>query len=243
MEKEIMELLKKRAKAQGFTQERLARNLAVSLPTVKRWYGGNGLTIANLKLLCDQLGCTLSEILGSVETAAPTSFSYTLAQETAFVKEPALLAFYDYLIRGKSVATVRSKFRLTEVETTAYLLKLDRLYLIDLHPSNRPKLKHSGEPTWLPGGPLSRYFRSRIIDEFVGDHEKSETVFYLHDYLEEDVLTLKTKLNDLEVFMKQAHRRALREAKSSQAYGVYFAVKKFRWSMDKFLDERGMKKK
>jgi len=212
-------------------------SLGVSLPTVKRWYSGKGITISNLKAICDYLGCSLSEVFAHIEGSEINSFIYTLQQENALVKEPHLLAFFDYLVRGKTVPFIRNKFALTESETTLILIKLDKLNLIELHPKNRVKLKNTGEPTWIPNGPLASHFRQEVLNGFVGSHEKENTIFYLHNYLDEDLVTIKSKLQDLENFLKLVNKRTLKNSKSSQSYGAYFALKKFQWSMDKYLEK------
>jgi transcriptional regulator with XRE-family HTH domain len=236
MEQEIIQYLKLQAKSQGVTQEALARGLRVSLPTVKRWYSGKGITISNLRSICDYLGCSISEVFTSIEDSAANSFSYTYQQEQALVKAPRLLAFFDYLVRRKTVAFIRNKFQLSEAEVTSVLIKLDKLNLIELHPKNRVKLKLSGEPSWIPGGPLAIHFRAEILNDFIGKHEKENTNFYIHDYSDEDLAAIKSKLNELENFLKIVNKRTQKSSKSSQSYGAYFALKKFQWSMDMYLE-------
>ena len=238
MEKDIIQYLKIRAKSLGITQGALAKGLGVSLPTVKRWYSGKGITIPNLKALCDYLGCSMSEVITSVEAPATKSFTYSLQQEEALAKEPRLLAFFDHLVRGKSVSSIKAKFQLSEVKVTSLLLKLDKLGLLEVHPNNRVRLKSKGEPSWLPHGPLAQHFRHHILKDFIGRQEKDHTPLYLHDYLDEDLVVIKERLRDLEQFLKISNMRAFKSSKPSQSYGAYFALKKYQWSLDKYLEER-----
>ena len=67
LNKQAMIIVKNKAKSLGLTQSDLAKKLGVSLPTIKRWYGGGTVTLESFKLLVNEVGLSLTEIFSSIE--------------------------------------------------------------------------------------------------------------------------------------------------------------------------------
>ena len=111
--KQIAEQIKYKAKSSGLTQAAIANRLDVSLPTVKRWYAGKNLTIPSLKKLSDLLGFSLSELFSAIDSEK-NQFQYTLSQENYLAKHPESLAFFDLLLRGKTIKQIQSQFKLKD---------------------------------------------------------------------------------------------------------------------------------
>src|SRR4051812_24247256 len=88
MEKELMNSVKKKAQSQGITQKRIAQELKVSIPTVKRWWSGKGVTLEILNKICIFLGVPLSELFESLEKRGSARYTYTLEQEKMLVQNP-----------------------------------------------------------------------------------------------------------------------------------------------------------
>ncbi|RYZ68472.1 MAG: XRE family transcriptional regulator [Proteobacteria bacterium] len=84
LHRELVAIVKARAKTNGLTQAALAKRLSVSLPTMKRWYQGDFVTLENLKRLCDEVGLSLTEAFATVEDAKSLNFQYTNEQEVFF---------------------------------------------------------------------------------------------------------------------------------------------------------------
>ena len=63
----IGETFKLRARSLGVTQTKMAHDLNVSIPTVKRWYSGKGLTIASIEKVSEYLGQSLGELFSQIE--------------------------------------------------------------------------------------------------------------------------------------------------------------------------------
>jgi len=124
---------------------------------------------------------------------------------------------------------------MSRLEIEKNLSQLETLELIDWLPNNKAKLKVKGEPLWAPGGPLSKTFRNSILDSFIKGHDKRDTSFYLHDYLEEDLIKIRAKVDELFDFLSRSNKRAKISAENTKSYGVYFSSKEFRWNMDNFL--------
>lgn len=230
MEKILMDVVKKKAHSLGLTQKQVAKELKVSIPTVKRWWSGKGVNLKILNRISVLLGVHLSELLEEVEGRGAARFTYTLEQERMLVQNPQALALFDLLVSGKALASIKRKYNLGDAELTSILLKLDRAKLIELGANNRIKLLRQGEPQWNVGGPLSQKYRRTMIAALLGEHEKSETVFLIHDYFPEDAALIQTRIKDLEKLMNVCNSR-VRGANATTSYGAYMTFKKFEWDI------------
>jgi transcriptional regulator with XRE-family HTH domain len=233
--KEIMSTIKKAASAKGYTQQSLALALNVSLPTLKRWLGGRGVSLEVLKRLADHVGLSISEIASMVENVSPTKFQYSDEQEEYFSHYPDCLAFFDYLLRGFVVSQIKRKFGLSLAQCERYLSKLEKLDLIDWLPRNRIVLRCDGEPEWKPHGPLAQRLRGVIFEDFMKASTVRSQAFLLHDFLPADQKVIQSKIEDVIDFASQCHRRAKASQEVSNPTGIFLAMKEFRWSLDQFL--------
>ena len=235
LNKQALQIIKNKSKSLGLTQAHLAKKMGVSLPTIKRWYGGGTITLESLKLLANEAGLTLTEIFSSIEESTAPSFRYTDEQENFFSSNPDYLAFFDNLLRGYSPSQVQKKFQIADKKVTSYLSKLDKLKLIEWLPQDKVRLLVQGEPVWKVGGALGTKLRADIFQSFMGAEVKANTHFFLHDYLPEDKEELARKIQDLIEFAKRANSRAKFKTDRSKAAGLYISLQNFRWSLDKYL--------
>lgn len=235
LSKQAMMIIKNRAKAQGLTQQDFAKNLGVSLATMKRWYGGGTITLDILKDLCHEVGMTVSDVLSTVESQSTTKFSYTREQEDFFADEPSYLAFFDQLLRGYTPAQVQKKFQVSARRLTQMLSHLEKLKLLEWLPHNKVRLLVSGEPVWIAGGPLAGKLRQEIFQAFLESEVRSKSHFFLHDYLEDDLVTIKLKVEELIQMAQRAHSRAKYKPEAAKPMGFYLSLQDFRWSLDHYL--------
>lgn len=229
-EKQIMAALKNKARGVGLTQGKIAADLNVSLPTIKRWWAGKGVSLSNLQKLCHLLGITLSQLLLEVEGGEAT-YTYTLAQEKALVANPRALALFDLLIGGETIPLVQRRYKLTDHSISVLLLFLDRIGLIELFPKNKFKLVQKGEPQWISGGPLSQTYRKKMIDGLLGIHDKKDSTFYIHSYLPDDLVLLKGKLKEIDNLLLACNARAIHRPEETISYGFYRCFKPFEWNL------------
>lgn len=235
---DVIDLVKARAKANGQTQADLAKRLRVSLPTIKRWYQGEFSTLGNLKLLCDEVGLTLTEVFEAAEKPRTLNFQYTIEQESFFADHPEYLAYFDLLLSGHSPANIQKTYSLEPKLATRILSKLEKLRLIDWLPSDKIKLLVTGEPVWRKNGPLSKKLSPENLRTFLQTADHSKTHFFLHDYLPEDADVLKSKIEDLIRFARTADKRAKRRNNEAKPHGFYISLQNFRWNLDEFLKAR-----
>ena len=219
----------------GLTQRDLANSIGVSLPTIKRWYGGGTITLDSLKELVDAVGLTLTEVFSSLEESPSKTFHYTSEQESFFSEHPDHLAYFDNLLRGQTPSQIQRKFHVSDKNTARFLAKLDRLNLIEWLPKNKIRLLVEGEPAWKPGGELAGKLRSDILKSFLEKEQKKDSHFLLHDYAPEDQEEITRKIQELIEFSKRANSRAKFRSSNTKPAGLYISLQSFRWDIDKYL--------
>ena len=86
-----------------------------------------------------------------------------------------------------SLEQIVETYAISEAQCIAYLLKLDRLALIELRPLNRYRMRVSRAFRWLADGPVQQFFRSQVVDDyFAGRFDGlGETLLCVHGRLSE----------------------------------------------------------
>lgn len=232
---DVISLIKIQAKSLGLTQAQLARRLNVSLPTIKRWYQGDFVTIENLKRLCDEVGLTLSEVFTAAEAKSSQQFQYSISQEQSLAKNPDVLAYFDLLLKGHSVRAIEKKVGLNSSQSARYLAQLDRLKLIKWLSRDEIQFCVSGEPVWRKDGPLSKILGAKIRESFLNSVKANETRFFLHSYLTDDMKSLQAKLDEIARFATAANKRAKQNPTEAKEIGLFLAASHFKWDLERSL--------
>jgi len=163
----IIEELKRVLKERELTYADVARRLQVSVPTVKRLFSTGDFTLERIDLICELAGIGLAEVLERAQEHSSPTNQLTLAQEQEIVSDPKLL-FVTWLVvvNRTSFDEIVRDTRLTEREVLRYLIRLDRLKIIELQPRNRARALISRRFSWRPGGPVQKYIHERLLREF-----------------------------------------------------------------------------
>lgn len=232
--KEIMTYIKQQLKAQGITQELIASDFDVSLATVKRWYSGNGISLEKINEICDYLGISLSDVISSVKNE-DLYFDYENEQEVFFSKNPEYLAFFDLLIKGRTLKNIEKKYNLSPKTSTRYLLKLDKLKLIELRENNKFKILVKGEPRWKRDGPLSKRFKDSILTSFFDSKNSLIENFNITEINDTDIIEIQKLIKELMIKVNQASNRAKRTNSKLKSYGLRVSLKEFTWDLSSYL--------
>lgn len=163
----ILDMLKTRMKEKGKTYRDLARELGLSLPTVKRMMSGGEFTLDRLLRICSWLGLSFVELSDGVRARQEAAATFTPAQEKALARNLPVLNFFLALeeARGET-SRVKARFGLSERSMLRYLEALERIGLV--------KLSHAGEPVlatsparrrvWDDHGPLGQVHARAFIE-------------------------------------------------------------------------------
>jgi len=190
----IVAELKRALREKGYTYAAVATKLGLSLASVKRLFASGDFSLRRVDQVCELLGMSLTEILERAnERAAPTN-PLTLMQEQEIVSDPKLfLVTWLVLNRTQFEEIVRS-YRFTQAEALRYLLRLDRLKIIELLPGNRVRLLVSRHFSWRTGGPVQKYIHQKLLREFLASHfSDSHEEFFFHGGAMTDSALLQVK--------------------------------------------------
>jgi len=230
---QLMDVLRRRLKGAGITQEEAAKRLSVSLPTAKRWLAGKSVTLETVKRVCDLAGVNLAEVALELDQVGPVQAHYTDEQEEYLALHPDCLAFFDLLSRGRTIGQIQAGFKLDKKRVERFLSALEKISLIDWLPKNRARLRMTGEPVWKKDGPLAQRFKGEILDQFLS--RQSTGYFSLNEFLPEDADRVQGKISDLLQTVRQANQRAKNMRGNPKSYGSFICIEPFRWHIDDYL--------
>ena len=164
---QLFATLKRLLKARGLTYRDLAGPLALSEASVKRVFASGNLSLDRLATLCELLGLSLAELTAQAAADVPRVRQLTEAQEQDLVSDPRLLVVAACALNHWSAAEIVAHYRIEPLECLQYLLRLDRLRLIELLPGERIRLNLARDFDWLTDGPIRRYFREHGEADFL----------------------------------------------------------------------------
>ena len=167
--------LKAQLKAHGKTYKDVAEHLQLSQASVKRLFSEGNISLTRLESICTMIEFTMAELVLSMTIESKKIDSLSLQQEQEIADDLPLLLFAVSVINGFTLNDILHEYALSELECIQKLAKLDRLKIIELLPGNRFKLKISPHFSWLPDGPIQRFFLKQVQEEFFNSHFKKPT--------------------------------------------------------------------
>lgn len=171
----LIETLKSNLKARGLTYKKLASCWQLSEASVKRIMNDQDLSLHRIEKACQLMNLSFAEFMKLVPfDLETTDQTYLPAQEEEFAKEIRLYHFWDLLVSGMSVKQIEKKFIISANEIQKFLLKLDQLKLIELHPKNRIKILEMHRRLLRKDGPMGRVLLAQAKTSFL-DHPFKNT--------------------------------------------------------------------
>jgi len=158
--------LKRALKDARLTYADVARELGLSTASVKRLFSSGSFSVRRLEQVCRLAGIGVAELAARAEDRAASTTKLTLAQEREIVADPKLFLMTWLVLNRTPFEQIVREYTLTEREVLRYLLRLDRLRVIELLPGNRVKLLVDRRFNWLPDGPVQMYLFERLLAEF-----------------------------------------------------------------------------
>jgi transcriptional regulator with XRE-family HTH domain len=162
----IVAELKRTLKERGITYAEVARHMKLSLPSVKRLFSTADLSLDRLDQICELLGMEPTELIEQMRQRAATVTRLTDAQEREIVGDPRLFLITWLILNRWRIEEIVREFKFTEREVERYLIRLDRLKIIELQPGNRARLRVNSNLSWRTGGPMWRYVHQHLLKEF-----------------------------------------------------------------------------
>jgi transcriptional regulator with XRE-family HTH domain len=163
--RQVVTALKLRLKRSGLTYKAVARQLGLSEVSVKRLFAGQRLTIDKLQGVADLLQVPLSELFHDAETSAgDQTFRLTDQQEQTLAADFRLYSFFVVVVYRVPIEQIMAGFKITRATAEKYLLKLDRLGIVDLQRGLKYRLLVSSNFTFQRNGPIDRKILSPLAE-------------------------------------------------------------------------------
>jgi DNA-binding Xre family transcriptional regulator len=162
----IIQTLKQQLKLAGIPYRELARNLGLSESAVKQMFASGNFSLKRLDEICDVLKIDIAEIIELSIRADQRIEELGETLEKEIVSDIPLLVVAYCLVNYWTVEDILDFYRIEGSEIIQLLAKLDRMKLIELLPGNRVRLLISNNFKWIRNGPIEKFFRSQVQDEF-----------------------------------------------------------------------------
>ena len=163
----LIEVLKQSLKTHRLTYSDIASRLDMSEANVKRMFAKKRFSLDRLDQLCQLMQMEMSDLFVLYEASRQRIDHLTEQQEQELVGDAKLLLVAVSVRNQLGFEHIVEHYQISETECIQHLAKLDRLKIIDLLPHNRIKLRIDEHFSWLPNGPIERFFEQEIQRQFL----------------------------------------------------------------------------
>ena len=179
---DLVTALKKELKSAQMTYADLARALGMAESSVKRMLSKGDMPLSRIDEICRALHLDFGDLARSVVDSQPLLQQMTHEQEVAVVADRKLLLMAICVLSQWTLEQIVKTYRISEPEGIGYLVRLDRIGIIELRPGNRYRLRLAKTFRWQARGPVMEYFRENaVLDYFGGGFDgKGETMLLVH---------------------------------------------------------------
>ena len=179
---DLVNALKAELKTAGVTYAELAQHLGMAESSIKRVFAKADMPLSRIDEVLRVLKMDFAELARKVADAQPLRRELTLEQETAVVADRKLLLLAICCVSQWTFEQMVATYELTDAECVKYLVQLDKLGIIELRPLNRYRLKVAKGFRWHPHGPVMKYFREHVVDDYFGGgfEGEGETLLLVH---------------------------------------------------------------
>jgi hypothetical protein len=162
----LVEVLKRELKTRGVTYADLALKLKLSEASVKRMFSRRDFTLKRLDEICRGAQIEFAELARAVVRDETLISHLTLEQEREIVSDRKLFLIAVCALNYVTFDQIVETYDIAAAECVQLLARLDKLKFIELLPGNRVKLLVSRTFSWLPDGPIQRFFNNQAHNEF-----------------------------------------------------------------------------
>lgn len=162
----LVGILKRELKARGITYARVARELAMSEASVKRMFSRKSFTLQRVDAICRMAGTEFSELARTLNREETEITQLTYEQEREIVANKKLFLVAVCALNHVTFEQIVNAYEISRAECIQLLARLDRLKFLELQPNNRIRLLVSRTFSWLPDGPIQRFFNQQAHNEY-----------------------------------------------------------------------------
>ena len=163
---DLVQALKAELKAAGITYADLAPQLGMAESSIKRIFAKADMPLSRIDEVLRVLKMDFAELARKVADAQPLRHELSEEQEAAVIADRKLLLLAICCLSQWTYEQMVATYSFTEAECVRYLVRLDKLGIIELRPLNRYRLKVAKGFRWRPNGPVMAYFREHVADDY-----------------------------------------------------------------------------
>lgn len=234
----LVQSLKTQLKRSGITYKILAGRLSLSESAIKQMFASGNFSLKRLDQLCDAIGIDITELVQLLHENEQHLEELDLALENELASDPKLLLVAYCLVNRWAVDDIMARFAFESAELIGYLVKLDKIKMIELLPNNRIRLLISSRFKWRKNGPIEHFFHSNVKNEFLqGDFNSNGALQLIKnaDLTEKGQKRIVERLHSVGTFFDEV---ALEDQKTSlnQRYGTTMLIAIRNWEFSTFSE-------
>ncbi len=162
----LVDVLKRELRARGVTYAQVARKLRLSEASIKRMFSKRDFTLKRLDEICQLTNADFSDLARILHQEEPLLSQLSWEQEKDIVSSGKLFLVAVCALNHATLEQIVAAYDIEKAECIQLLLRLDRLGFIQLQPNNRIKLLVSHNFSWMPDGPIQRFFNQQAHNEY-----------------------------------------------------------------------------
>lgn len=199
---DMMNAFKKLMKTRKLGYARLGAALKIPESTLKKWFTARDGSWERIAKISAALGISMTDLIKSVENTRVTTLTVPAKVQAWFQAEPVGFKVYWLLVYERvHVDEIRARLRITGSQLKSYLLKLDRLGLIEFSSKEEPLLPALRPVRWSPEGlfvkVLFRDWSLGVLKSALGNAER-DFILQHFQLSEASALELREDIRKLE---------------------------------------------
>jgi len=163
---QLVSILKTQLKANAKTYVDVAKVLDLSEASVKRLFSERNISLQRLEQIAELAGLQLVDLFALLNREQQLTEQLNIEQERILAEDVELMLVALNVINGYKFQDLICNYDISEAHCIRKLAALDKLGILELMPNNRIKLKVSPNFSWLPNGPIQRFFQEKVEDDF-----------------------------------------------------------------------------
>ncbi len=199
----LLSTLKGLVKTSGMTYAELSKKLGVSEPTVKRILSGKSkIKLDTLEEICKILKVDFFELAKMARFGPSTESIPFLSpeQEEALGSDEELFTLFYAFTLGYTIPKILKEFVWTENKLEGFLLKLDRLKVIEYSTNKKVKMLVFRKARWSYEGPLLKKYMMTMLEDFcskVYGEKRGNRYFFNYPLSDQSRELVEEKIRDL----------------------------------------------
>lgn len=219
----IFKIIKSELKKQNIKYFDLCSVLNLSLPSVKRIFSIEEISLDNLILILNHLNLDLNDLQKQINSNNIKYF--TLEQENIILSDNNLLLVTILVLNNLSFKEILEFYNIKETELISTLIKLENFKILKLLPHNIIKLNIDKSFSWIKNGPIDKYFKTHILQEFI--NENSNQFFKFGLISEDDFNYLNSQIKNLISNFLDCQNKTNNNLKLNNNYALFIDFKKW----------------